>query len=387
MKKVLVLGGGMVGSVMAADLSKSYEVTVYDLNLERIENLADRYVIKSEVKDLSILSGEASFVNDLQNFDLIIGAVPGFMGFEVMKAVLNSGKPIVDISFFPEDPFLLTDIAKSNNTFGIMDIGVAPGMGNLILGYHSQTINVSNFECYVAGLPLERKMPFQYKAPFSPIDVLEEYTRPARLKINGKIVTKPALSELENIDFPEIGTLQAFNTDGLRSLLYTFPNVPNMKEKTMRYPGHIDMIESMKKIGLLSEEEVDLKGIKIRPIDLTAKLLFDEWKLEDGDDEFTVMKVIVEGTDKATNEAKRFTYYLHDLYDFTTRFSSMSRTTGYTATAVADYILSNNLEISDKYRGVFPPELIAESDLFNYVMHYLHLRGVEYYMEEELIEY
>lgn len=386
MKKILILGGGMVGSVMAADLSKSYNVTAADLNTTLLKKLQNEYefaVIELNVMD-KIKSGQ--FYELVKDYDLILGAMPGYLGFEVMKEVLNCGKPIVDISFFPENPFELDELAKSKNTFGIMDIGVAPGMGNLFLSLHSKSMTVENFECYVGGLPLERKMPFQYKAPFSPIDVIEEYTRPARLKVNGEIVVKPAMSELEDIDFDEIGTLQAFNSDGLRSLLYTFPDIPNMKEKTLRYPGHIDLITTLQKIGFLDNNEIEVNGKMIKPLELTSKLLIDQWKLGENDDEFTVMYIEIEGIEKSTNRKKRVSYHLHHLRDFITGFSSMSTTTGYTATSVIDYILSNDFEKSDKYCGIYPPELIGDKELVDYVLRYQLERGISYEINEEYID-
>ena len=121
------------------------------------------------------------------------------------------------------------------NVTAIVDFGVAPGIPNLLLGYHQNTMKIDVYKCYVGGLPKKRTMPFQYKAPFSPVDVIEEYTRPARYVVNGEIVVKEALSEPEFLEFDEIGTLEAFNTDGLRSLLFT-NDIPNKIEKTLRYP-------------------------------------------------------------------------------------------------------------------------------------------------------
>lgn len=385
MKKILVLGGGMVGSVMAADLSKKYNVTVFDLSDTKVNPLLEVYNFVFQKENIKELIESELFESRIQGFDLIVGAIPGFLGFEVMKAVLKAKKPMVDISFYAENPFDLNQIAKENSTFAIMDIGVAPGMSNILLAYHSKSMDIQNFECYVGGLPLERKLPFQYKAPFSPIDVIEEYTRPARLKVGGQIVTKPAMSEIEQIDFEEIGTLEAFNTDGLRSLLYTFPNIPNMKEKTLRYPGHIEFILHLQKCGFLNTTPIQIDGVEIKPITFSSKLLMSEWQLSDKDDEFTVMKIIIEGTEKSTKQWKRYAYSLHHLKDFLTGFSSMATSTGFTATATVDYFLSNNLEKTDKYRGVFPPELITEENFVDFLFNYLALRGVEYEVVEETI--
>ena len=140
----------------------------------------------------------------------------------------------------------------------ITDVGVAPGMSNLILGHYNEEMTVTNFECYVGGLPKIRKKPFEYKAPFSPIDVIEEYTRPARLKENGFIVTKPALSEREYMDFEEVGTLEAFNTDGLRSLLFTMSHIPNMKEKDIEIPDTCRICDRLKAGRFLTKKKLKL---------------------------------------------------------------------------------------------------------------------------------
>lgn len=156
------------------------------------------------------------------------------MGFCTLKTVIECGKDIVDISFFPEDPFKLDQLAKEKKVTAVVDCGVAPGCSNLILGYMASILDViESFSCYVGGLPRIRTWPYEYKTPFSPSDVIEEYNRPARLVDNGKVVTQPALSEVELIDLPGVGTLEAFNTDGLRTLIRTM-KVPCMKEKTMR---------------------------------------------------------------------------------------------------------------------------------------------------------
>ncbi|MBN1327269.1 MAG: saccharopine dehydrogenase, partial [Candidatus Cloacimonetes bacterium] len=234
------------------------------------------------------------------------------------------------------------------------------------------TMQVESYKCYVGGLPQKRTLPFQYKAPFSPIDVIEEYIRPARYIKDGKVITKPALSESEFMDFDEIGTLEAFNTDGLRSLLFTM-NIPNLIEKTMRYPGHIDYIKMLRESGFFGEEEIDVKSKKIKPIELTAKLLFKQWKLEKDESEFTVMKIVITGNKNGKNVC--YQYDLLDRYDDETGISSMARTTGYSATAAVDLVLSGDF----KNIGINPPEFIgAEKGCLEKMLKYQEERGVKY---------
>ncbi len=122
------------------------------------------------------LSSQSEIKKVIKDFDLVIGALPGFMGFNTLKSIIEAGKNVVDISFFPEDPFLLDKLAKDKNVTAVVDCGVSPGLSNIVLGYHNKKMKVNNYRCIVGGLPYKRDWPFQYKAYFSPIDVIEEYT-------------------------------------------------------------------------------------------------------------------------------------------------------------------------------------------------------------------
>ncbi len=260
-----------------------------------------------------------------------------------------------------------------------MDCGVAPGMGNLILGHHDRLMEVDSFRCYVGGLPIKREWPYQYKAVFSPIDVIEEYTRPARYVENSQVITREALSDLELIDFQKTGKLEAWNSDGLRSLITTM-EIPNMIEKTLRYPGTTEYIRVLRDTGFFSYDTIDIKGNSIRPIDLTAKLLFPKWELREGDRDLTIMKIIISGREDGAG--MEYTYDLYDEYDPVTGVHSMARTTGYTCTAVADLMLAGKF----KHPGVCPPEFVGqEPGSFEYVRDYLAARKVYYRMERKAI--
>ena len=294
------------------------------------------------------------------------------MGYETLQTVIQAGKNIVDISFFPEDPFKLDSLAKSKGVVAVMDAGVAPGMSNLILGSYHAGMEVTDFTCYVGGLPRERTWPYEYKAPFSPIDVIEEYTRPSRIVENSQIVQKEALSEPELIDFPGVGTLEAFNTDGLRSLIYTM-KIPNMKEKTLRYPGHIELMRVLRETGFFGENEVKIGNQSIRPIDLTTSLLFPKWKLGEEEEEFTLMNIWIAGLDAGKKFKHKYT--LLDRYDPVTKTSSMARTTGYTCTAITSLVLDGQYV----REGISPPEFVGETpDCLETVFKYLEQRGIYY---------
>lgn len=372
MKKIVVLGAGLVGKVMAIDLAKNFDVTSIDISKDALHEV-EKHKIKTIQADFADAGKISSLVRDA---DVVVGAVPGFLGYQTAKTVIEAGKDMVDISFFPEDPFLLDDLAKQKNVTIVTDCGVAPGMGNIILGYYNTRMKIHQYECLVGGLPVVREWPYEYKAVFSPIDVIEEYTRPARYVQNGAVVVKEALSDPELVNFDGVGTLESWNSDGLRSLIKTMPHIPNMIEKTLRYPGCIEYLRVLRETGFFSYEEVEVKGVKVRPIDVTAKLLFPKWKLKPNEEEFTVMRIILTGEENGV--PKKYQFNLLDRTDRSTNTLSMARTTGYTCTATV------NLVLAGKYRrkGISPPEFVgAAQGCFDSVMGYLKVRGVNYQVE------
>lgn len=368
---IAVLGAGMVGRAIALDLAKNYEVTSFDLAGLNLEEL------KARNKNIQTVAADLSMFHEYKNwfslFGLVVTAVPGFMGYKTLEAVINTGKNVVDISFFPEDALQLDKLAKEKNVTAITDCGVAPGVSNFIIGRYNEEMKIQSFECYVGGLPKERKPPFQYKAPFSPVDVIQEYIRPARLVEHGAIITKPALSDREIMVFEGVGELEAFNTDGLRSLIYTMGHIPDMKEKTLRYPGHVDLIIALQQAGFFDTKPIRINDTDISPLEFTSKLLVDQWKPGPEEEEFTVMKVIVKGKDKTVE------YNLLDRYDPVTRTSSMARTTGYTCTAAVNLITKGLF----REKGVFPPELVGkDKTCFEFIMSYLKERKVNWRVKE-----
>ena len=371
-KKIVVLGAGLVGKAMAVDVNKKYQAVAVDIDQDALKELETDYGIETIQADIADVETLNKIIADC---DIVIGSVPGHIGLEMLKNVIQAGKDIVDISFFPEDPLQLDALAKENNVTAVVDCGVAPGMSNLILGYHNAHMNVNNFECYVGGLPEKRDWPWEYKAVFSPIDVIQEYIRPARYIKNGKLVVKEALSDPEPLEFPPVGTLEAWNSDGLRSLINTL-DIPNMIEKTMRYPGTIEYLRVLRDTGFFSYDEVQVGDKLIRPIDLTATLLFPKWKMQPGEADITAMRLIISG--KENGQDKTYTYSLFDRLNPDTNTTSMARTTGYTCTAVASLILSGNYD----RKGILPPEFIGEDEKnYKFVRNYLEKRGVIYTLE------
>jgi lysine 6-dehydrogenase len=377
MPKAVVLGCGKVGSVMARDLveSEGWSVLSVDPSAESLAQVEGRDGIETLCADCS----DQAVVRDVaERHDIVIGALPSTLGYRAMETTIETGTPMCDISFMTDDFLALDGLAKERGVTVIADCGVAPGMSNMLSGWGASKLDrADDVEILVGGIPRERFLPWEYKAGFSPYDVIEEYVRPSRVVVNGEIVIKEALSEPELIDFPGVGTLESFNTDGLRSLADTL-DVPNMRERTMRYPGHIALARAFRDTGLFSEEPVEVNGVEVVPRALLAKLLFPKWTFEPMEEDITVMRVVVEG--ELDGVPTRLKWDLLDRLDPATGFTSMSRTTGFTCTVVARMILDGTLDTP----GVFAPEMIATRDgILDTILAGLAERGVHYTAQME----
>lgn len=376
---IVVLGAGRVGNAIVRDLSAEAEfsVTVVDLD-PQMEARLEGLDVAFELHDLSRPGNVATAVQDA---DLVVGCVPGFMGYGTVEAALGQGKPVVDISFFEEDAFGLDEQAKEAGVPCLVDCGVAPGLSNLILGHLEATLDQTlAFKALIGGLPVERDWPWEYKAPFSPRDVIQEYVRPARMRRNGLDVTLPALSEVELVHFPGLGTLEAFNTDGLRTLLETSA-VPDLVEKTIRYPGHADRMRVLREAGFFADEEILVPSGTVRPRDVTETLLFDAWQFDEGEPDLTVGRFTIDGVSDGARV--RHVYDLLDYYNPDTETSSMAGTTGYTCAAMVRLVATGRWAEP----GLAPAEVVGRNqDCFDFVLRHLAERGVHLFHRVERLD-
>lgn len=358
-KKIVVLGAGRVGKVMAADLSGEFDVTSVDANPGALESLARRFRVRTSLSDL----GNAQAVTSaIAHADLVICAVPGHMGFNTLKTIIEAGKDVVDISFFAEDPFELDDLARRRNVTAAVDCGIAPGTPDYLAGQLAGRMQIDDFEFMVGGLHFHRSAPDQYLPTFSPSDVWEEYTRPARYVRDGRLIVMPPLSEPELVPFHIGGhdlLLEAFNTDGLRSLIRTMQGrIPGMKEKTLRFPGHIGYIANLRQTG--------------------QEWIPGSWTPKEDEDEFTIMRIVFRGSQNG--QPKKITHTIFVTWDPVTRFSSMSRATGYSCTGVARCVLDG------AYRrpGISPPSYVGEAPgCADRIFAHLKARNILFEREDE----
>ena len=377
MKTAGVLGAGLVGEVIARDLAADEDLAVVAVDV-RDEALAKLEGVPRLTTRRADLSDPAAVAQAVAGVDVVALAVPGFLGTAALRAVIAARKPVVDISFSPESPLAADVEAKAAGVPVVVDCGVAPGLSNLFVGRSVAELDAAeDVVILVGGLPVRRVWPFEYRLVFSLTDVLEEYTRPSRFREHGRTVVRPALSDPELVELPRVGTLEAFNTDGLRTLLCTV-DAPNLKEKTLRFPGHAERMRMLREAGFLDATPIDVEGAKVRPRALTEALLREAWRLPDGEDEFTVLRVEVTGTKAGTK--RRITWDLYDRTDPRTRTTSMARTTGFPCAIVARLLAAGVWTRP----GIHPPETLGRDEsLTARILRELGARGVSVERRDE----
>ena len=371
--KAVQIGGGLVGNIIAEDMSRDFDVTVVDLDEKTLGKIkAKNGAVKTAVCSCTDAEKLAGIIKDA---DIVTAGVPGRLGRRMMEAVIKAGKSLCDISFMPEDFEELDGLAKKHNVTVVPDIGVAPGMSNFLVGRGAALLDeVEKAVIYVGGIPEKKIPPFNYQITWSASDVIEEYTRPARYIKDFEPVVIEAMGDLNLEEFPKVGTLETFITDGLRSLVKNV-RARNMQERTMRWPGHVEQMRLLRAMGLFDEEKRVLGGSAVSPRDVACDLLFPMWKMdpEAGDRDLTIMRVVVEGY-KGRDYVK-YTWDLCDRFDEKTWNNSMGRCTGLTCSIFAHAVASGLI----KEKGVIAPEKLAASDeLYDFVIAEQKKRGIDY---------
>lgn len=373
--KVLIIGCGNIGSVSAQDLVKSVpstEIVVADKNEKRAKDVAEK-IEKDNVSWTGFdTSNHGELVNTLKGFDLAMGFLPGKLGYGLCKACIDAGKDLVDVSYMAENPMTLNASAAKAGVTIVPDCGLAPGISNVLVGHAVGKLDeVKAVHVMVGGLPEKPVPPLGYTITWSPESLIDEYTRKVVIVKKGRKVEIEALSGVEAITFPKVGELEAFYTDGLRTLLYTMENVEEMWEKTLRYLGHAEKIKAFQTLGFFDEKKIDVEGVNVSPRKLTVKLIGEKlWKPEVKD--IVVLKVEVVGVENGKKTS--YSYHLLDNYDKKQGITAMARTTAYPASIVAQLMLKKAV----KEKGVVPPEKIGmDKKLFSQFSDGLKKRGIK----------
>jgi len=380
--KALILGCGNIGSVAAEDLAKSIssiQVVVADKKETRAKEVAER-IGGSNVSWIQLdATNPSKLANALKDFDLVMGFLPGKLGYRLTRACIDAGKDLVDVSYMSENPLALTDNAIKASVTIVPDCGLAPGISNILVGHAAAELDkVQAVHIMVGGLPEKPVPPLDYVITWSPENLIDEYMRKARIVKEGKIIEVEALSGLEEIEFPEFGKLEAVYTDGLRTLPQTITDAYDMWEKTLRYPGHAEKIKLLKTLGFFEEEQIDVEGVSVSPRKLTVKLFEQKLRKPEIKD-IVALKVEVAGV--KNGRQTRYVYHLLDHYDEKRGITAMARTTAYSASIIAQLMLKKAL----KEKGVVPTEKIGKNNaLFQLFLDELKKREIRI-TEEKMV--
>lgn len=375
-KNVLVLGAGQQGRTIIEELLKAgYNVTAADF-LDRGSNSnkikaggrAAKYQFFN-AKDVQRY--KPIFGAYFQKFDLVVGALPAEYAHHCVEvAAETKGVRFVDLSFTEEDLSKYDRKAQKNKSLILADCGLAPGLSNLIVGdlqrKHPRK-NLQEIKIYVGGVARNKnKNKLGYTCTWSLEDLCSEYIRDARILVDGKevILPPPAIQkeDPEIIEIPGVGSMEAFPSDGVRSLLKLGKQIPTIIEKTLRWPGHLREVQ---KLVPPMEETEDCFYI-----DPLMDAFFDCYNYDENDislpdtDDLVVM--LVEGGGEQ--------YILTD-YGRHGK-SAMSRTTAYTCTIFAELVLADWLK--GIYGVKFPEHVGKNKSCFEFIVTRLNGYGISF---------
>jgi len=371
--RALVIGCGRMGSAAAEDLAKGdIEVCVADKDATKAKETAEK-IGKGNVKWFQFdASNKNELIKALKDFDLALGFLPPKFGFSLIEACVKAGKSLVDVSYMPENPLLLHEEALEADVTVVPSCGLAPGISNILVGHTVAKLDKTHkVHIMVGGLPQTPFPPLGYVITWSPESLIDEYTSKARIIKDGKKTEVEALNGLEEVMFQGVGKLEAFYTDGLRTLLYTIEGVDEMWEKTLRYPGHAEKIKLLRELSLFNDEEVIVEGCRISPRKVTAKLFEKKFVKPDVKD-FVILRVEVFGLKNGKKTG--YVYEMVDFYDEKSGTTAMARTTAYTASIVANLILTKVINL----KGVVPPERLGMNEgIYHKIMAELDRRGIK----------
>ncbi len=369
------MGHGNIGSAVAADLAESMpsaEVTMVGISLREAQKAAAA-IRRENVTGMKVDARDRrELVSALAKCDLIVGALPGDVGYHSVEAAIEAGVSMVDISYMPENPLKLKKVAEMAGVTVVPDCGVAPGISNILVGnFLSKLDRVESVFVMVGGLPEDPVPPLGYTLTWSTEGLIDEYTRTATIVEDGRVCEVEALTGLETVEFPGVGVLEGFYTDGLRTLLHTVKGVRNMWEKTLRYPGHAEKVKVLKALGFFDEHPRNVGGVNVAPRKLAAKL-FDEKLRRPGMRDILALKVEVNGTRE--REKTRFISLVLDRYDEKQGITAMARTTAYPASILAQLIAKGKIG----KKGVVPLEELGKDEaIFKKVMDELEKRNIK----------
>jgi lysine 6-dehydrogenase len=333
---MLVLGAGLQGSACAYDLLQNPEVTqvrLADLHFNHLPSFLAPYSGPRLLPTPLDVRDREAVLAVMRESDAVMSAIPYYFNLQLAECAVEAGVHFCDLGGNTEIVFQQKALAPAAIAKGVTvvpDCGVAPGMVNILAQYGIEQLDtVDSVRIYVGGLPQSPEAPLNYQIVYSLEGVLDYYTTLSWVVRDGKREQVVALSERETVTFPSpVGALEAFHTaGGLSTMAWRYEGkIPTMEYKTLRYPGHAEIMETIRALGLLDLDPVDVKGEKVVPRDLFVSVVGPKLTKPKGKD-LLALRVTVTGTKGGKPATRQFD--LVDRYDEKHGISAMMRTTGY----------------------------------------------------------
>lgn len=365
--KVVVLGAGLMGKEIARDLVASEQVEqvfLADVSVAPVKE----FVATLNTDKVEVVQLDADCDDDLRAViskgDVVINALFYTFNERVVRAAIEMGVHSVDlgghIGGVTESVLQLHEQAESKGVTVIPDLGVAPGMINILTGYGTSKLDtVDSIKLFVGGIPTEPKPPLHYTQVFSLDGVFDHYTEPSKMIQKGALTEVESLTGIEPIYFDEFGVLEAFYTSGGISTLYkTYPEVKTLEYKTIRYKGHAEKFKLLADLGFLDKTNtVEVGGQEVNVREVTREAL--KKKLELGKKvDAVLLRAIISG--EKSEEQVTYEYEMVVRKDIEKNVTAMARATANTISVVAQMIGAGTIT----KRGVYAPETVVPGDEF-----------------------
>lgn len=364
--RFLVLGAGRIGYAVVYDLLRNpsvTQVTIVDANQNRLDQLTKALqdqrlaAVRADISDYE----ELNYL--MAGCDVMISCATYKFNYELAKEAIEAGIHFCDLGGNEDvvrKQFLLDEMAREKGVAIIPDCGLAPGLVSILAAHACNSLDdFSEIRLRVGGLPVEPKPPLNYSLFSSVEGLINEYVEDATVIRNGRLLRVPSLHDPEEIEFAApFGKLEAFNTSGgVSTLPATFGDrVTHLDFKTIRYPGHCQMVQMIKDLGLMDTRPLKLGPQQVRPRAILATLL--EQKLTKDEPDVVLVRVSVKGN--KDGQATEILWELIDYMDEQTGLSAMMRTSGFPVSIIAQMLANGAI----KARGTLAQETSIPTALF-----------------------
>lgn len=362
---ILVLGAGRMGFGAAYDLARSPDVeavTVADISVENARAVAER-IGAGKVRATQVdVTDHQRVVRLMRHHDAVISCVVYHFNLGLARAAIEAGVHFCDLggnNAIVASELALDAEARAAGINIIPDCGLAPGMVSVLVAHGAARFErLEAIHMRVGGLPQHPKPPLDYQIVFSVEGLINEYVEPARVIRGGQIIEVESLTELESLEFAPFGQLEAFQTSGGTSTLPEsfLGRVQELDYKTIRYPGHCEKFKLLLDLGLTSDEEIEIDGVRVKPRRVLSEMLLRHLPADEPD----LVLVRIEFCGTMAGQARTLRYQIADRFDEASGLSAMMRTTAFPASIVAQMMARGQTT----QRGAVPQERCIPPDIF-----------------------